>query len=119
MVSSLSPNARTALIAGKTESRKYLAWSNVYRMESPRVNGPGQKTTRLNVKPLREPQLVDQEIGPLTRCFDTDDGRRNRREMISRIRFERGRRSFLGESDFRAADLGRPRIPRITAAEQL
>lgn len=41
----------------------------VYRMESPRVNGPGQKTTRVTQKPLAEPSYVDEKIGPLTRRY--------------------------------------------------
>jgi hypothetical protein len=41
----------------------------VYRMESPRVNGPGQKTTRLNAKPTAEPAFVDEKIGTLTRRY--------------------------------------------------
>ena len=41
----------------------------VYRMESPRINGPGQKVTRVTAEPLTAMTFTDAKIGPDTRRY--------------------------------------------------
>jgi len=41
----------------------------VYRMESPRVNGPGQKVTRVTDVPIAETTFVDRNIGKQQRRY--------------------------------------------------
>jgi hypothetical protein len=41
----------------------------VYRMESPRINGPGQKVTRVTSEPLTEPAFTDKGIGKESRRY--------------------------------------------------
>lgn len=41
----------------------------VYRMESPRINGPGQKVTRVTENPVAETVYVDQGIGQAQRRY--------------------------------------------------
>jgi hypothetical protein len=41
----------------------------VYRMESPRINGPGQPVTRLTKDPITEPRFVDENAGKVTRRY--------------------------------------------------
>lgn len=41
----------------------------VYRMESPKINGPGQPTTRVTADPIKEPQFIDAEAGDVTRRY--------------------------------------------------
>jgi hypothetical protein len=41
----------------------------VYRMESPRLNGPGQKTNRLTAEPIGEPRFLDEAAGNVTRRY--------------------------------------------------
>jgi hypothetical protein len=41
----------------------------VYRMESPRINGPGQPVTRLTHEPIAEPRFVDKGAGKATRRY--------------------------------------------------
>ena len=41
----------------------------VYRMESPRINGPGQKTNRLTADPIREVGFLDEAAGKVTRRY--------------------------------------------------
>jgi hypothetical protein len=41
----------------------------VYRMESPRINGPGQPVTRLTAEPVAEPRYTDAKIGKETRRY--------------------------------------------------
>lgn len=41
----------------------------IYRMESPRINGPGQPVTRLTPEPIAEPRFVDETAGKVTRRY--------------------------------------------------
>jgi hypothetical protein len=41
----------------------------VYRMESPRINGPGQKVTRVTEQPVAETSFVDRGIGKEQRRY--------------------------------------------------
>jgi hypothetical protein len=41
----------------------------VYRMESPRINGPGQPTTRVTPEPTGEPRFTDPQAGDATRRY--------------------------------------------------
>jgi hypothetical protein len=41
----------------------------VFRMESPRINGPGQPVTRLTPEPIAEPRFVDTGAGKATRRY--------------------------------------------------
>jgi hypothetical protein len=41
----------------------------VYRMESPRINGPGQPVTRLTAEPLADPRFLDGSAGKVTRRY--------------------------------------------------
>jgi hypothetical protein len=46
-----------------------LAGYRVYRMESPRINGPGQKVTRVTIDPLKENRYVDENENKDTRRY--------------------------------------------------
>jgi hypothetical protein len=48
---------------------KGLQGYRVYRMESPRVNGPGQPVTRVTAAPVREMNFVDTQAGKETRRY--------------------------------------------------
>lgn len=48
---------------------KQIKGYRVYRMESPRINGPGQPVTRLTAEPIAEPRFVDQAAGKATRRY--------------------------------------------------
>jgi hypothetical protein len=41
----------------------------VYRMESPRVNGPGQPVTRVTAEPVSETPFADPKAGKMTRRY--------------------------------------------------
>ncbi len=41
----------------------------VYRMEGPKINGPGQKVTRLNDEPIKDNKFVDKEAGKDTKRY--------------------------------------------------
>jgi hypothetical protein len=41
----------------------------VYRMEGPKINGPGQKVTRLNEEPIKETKFIDKEAGKETKRY--------------------------------------------------
>jgi hypothetical protein len=41
----------------------------VYRMESPRINGPGQPVTRLTTEPVGENHYLDEKAGKVTRRY--------------------------------------------------
>ncbi len=41
----------------------------IYRMESPRINGPGQKVTRVTADPVAEPRYSDAAAGKVTRRY--------------------------------------------------
>ncbi len=67
------PSSPQWLFAREDGSRCYLKWSpgpeqelrgyRVYRMESPRKNGPGQKVTRLTTVPVKESRFTDASAG--------------------------------------------------------
>jgi hypothetical protein len=48
---------------------KAIAGYRVYRMESPRVNGPGQKVTRVTDDPIKEARYFDEKAGKETCRF--------------------------------------------------
>jgi hypothetical protein len=50
-------------------AEKGLKGYRVYRMESPRINGPGQPVTRLTAEPLVEPRFLDEAAGKVTRRY--------------------------------------------------
>jgi hypothetical protein len=41
----------------------------IYRMESPRINGPGQKVTRVTEEPITETTFIDRTIGKQQRRY--------------------------------------------------
>jgi hypothetical protein len=41
----------------------------VYRMESPRINGPGQPVTRLTADPIASSEYIDADAGTVTRRY--------------------------------------------------
>jgi hypothetical protein len=41
----------------------------VYRMESPRINGPGQPVTRVTKEPIRDPHFLDTNVNKDTRRY--------------------------------------------------
>lgn len=41
----------------------------VYRMESPRINGPGQPTTRVTAEPIEDAKFSDPQAGKVTRRY--------------------------------------------------
>jgi hypothetical protein len=43
-----------------------IAGYRVYRMESPRINGPGQKVTRVTAEPIRDAYFTDPNAGKVT-----------------------------------------------------
>jgi hypothetical protein len=63
------PAAPEWLFAREDGEKSHLKWAHnpeaslkgyrVYRMESPRINGPGQKVTRLTAEPIAEPRFTD------------------------------------------------------------
>jgi hypothetical protein len=72
------PRSPQQLFAREDGGRCHLKWSanpeagvcyRVYRMESPRVNGPGQKVTRLTAEPIAETRFTDPKAGPETRRY--------------------------------------------------
>jgi hypothetical protein len=72
------PRAPQNLFAKEDGERCHLKWAanpesgvryRVYRMESPRVNGPGQKLTRLTPDPISETTFTDPKAGKDTRRF--------------------------------------------------
>jgi hypothetical protein len=50
-------------------SETNLRGYRVYRMEGPRINGPGQKVTRLTAQPIPEPRYADAAAGRDTRRY--------------------------------------------------
>ena len=73
------PSAPEWLFSKEEGEKCHLKWAanpeagikgyRVYRMESPRINGPGQPVTRLTKDPLTEPRFVDQSAGKMTRRY--------------------------------------------------
>jgi hypothetical protein len=63
------PAAPESLFAREEGATCHLKWTHdwhghlkgyrIYRMEGPRINGPGQKVTRLNVEPITEMRWTD------------------------------------------------------------
>lgn len=70
------PSAPQWLFSKEDGARCDLKWAanpekgikgyRVYRMESPRINGPGQKVTRVTTEPIAEPRFVDEAAGKAT-----------------------------------------------------
>ena len=46
-----------------------LAGYRVYRMEGPKVNGPGQTVTRLTAEPIAEPNFTDEKATKDTKRY--------------------------------------------------
>ncbi|HYT88884.1 MAG TPA: fibronectin type III domain-containing protein, partial [Gemmataceae bacterium] len=73
------PSAPQWLFAREDGASCHLRWAanpdkgvkgyRVYRMESPRINGPGQKVTRLTADPVAELRYTDAGIGKDTRRY--------------------------------------------------
>ncbi len=73
------PSAPQWLFAREDGGRCHLKWAanpeqkvrgyRVYRMESPRINGPGQKVTRLTAEPVTETRFTDAGPGKVTRRY--------------------------------------------------
>jgi hypothetical protein len=73
------PAAPTGLFAKEDGEQAKLKWSanaekelkgyRVYRMEGPRVNGPGQPVTRLTADPVAEVPYTDAKAGKDTRRY--------------------------------------------------
>ena len=73
------PAAPTGLFAKEDGEQAKLKWSanaekqlngyRVYRMEGPRVNGPGQPVTRLTADPVGEVAYTDAKAGKDTRRY--------------------------------------------------
>jgi hypothetical protein len=73
------PAAPQFLFAREEGEKCHLKWQandetglkgyRVYRMEGPRINGPGQKVTRLTAEPLRGTTYTDAAAGKDTRRF--------------------------------------------------
>jgi hypothetical protein len=73
------PSAPRWLFAREDGGRCHLRWAanpeqglkgyRVYRMESPRRNGPGQPVARLTADPLAAPRFVDPKAGKVTRRY--------------------------------------------------
>ncbi|MCI0458498.1 MAG: kelch repeat-containing protein [Gemmataceae bacterium] len=59
----------TCELKWKANPEQKLSGYRVYRMESPRINGPGQKVTRLTLNPLRGTLFTDREAGKVTRRY--------------------------------------------------
>jgi hypothetical protein len=73
------PSAPQWLFAKEDGARCHLKWAanpeqklrgyRVYRMESPRINGPGQKVTRLTAEPVDGTPFTDAGPGKVTRRY--------------------------------------------------
>jgi hypothetical protein len=73
------PSAPQWLFSKEDGERCQLKWAanpeqkvrgyRVYRMESPRLNGPGQKVTRLTAEPVAAPRFTDAGPGKVTRRY--------------------------------------------------
>jgi hypothetical protein len=73
------PGAVQWLFAKEEGETCHLKWAanaeqdvrgyRVYRMESPRINGPGQLTTRVTVEPIAVTQFSDPAAGKVTRRY--------------------------------------------------
>jgi hypothetical protein len=73
------PSAPQWMFAREEGAKCHLKWAagpeqrlkgyRVYRMEGPRINGPGQKVTRLTADPLPQPRYTDEVAGRDTRRY--------------------------------------------------
>jgi hypothetical protein len=73
------PSAPQWLFSKEDGERCHLKWAanpeqkvrgyRVYRMESPRINGPGQKVTRLTAEPVAATRFTDAGPGKVTRRY--------------------------------------------------
>ncbi len=73
------PSAPQWLFSREEGDKCHLKWEanredgikgyRIYRMESPRKNGPGQKVTRVTAEPIRENRFLDPQAGKETRRY--------------------------------------------------
>jgi hypothetical protein len=73
------PSAPQWLFSKEEGAKCHLKWEKnpeegiagyrVYRMESPRINGPGQPVIRLTSKPIRAERFLDEKAGEVTRRY--------------------------------------------------
>src|SRR5262249_18822174 len=73
------PSAAQYLFSKEAGADCHLKWQKspeegikgyrVYRMESPRINGPGQKVTRVTEEPIAETTFIDRGIGKEQRRY--------------------------------------------------
>jgi hypothetical protein len=73
------PSSPRALFSKEEDGTCRLKWAanpeksikgyRVYRMESPRVNGPGQPVTRVTADPITDTQFADPKAGKETRRY--------------------------------------------------
>jgi hypothetical protein len=73
------PAAPQHLFAKEAGETCHLKWAaspeenlkgyRVYRMESPRINGPGQPVTRVTTEAITDPKFSDPQAGKLTRRY--------------------------------------------------
>ncbi len=76
---SCQPSGYPSHVAREDGNQCQLKWTanleqglkgyRVYRMEGPRINGPGQKVTRRTAEPLAQPSYTDAAAGKDTRRF--------------------------------------------------
>jgi hypothetical protein len=73
------PSGPQALFSKEDGETCHLKWAanpeqklrgyRIYRMESPRINGPGQPVTRVTAEPINETKYSDPEAGKVTRRY--------------------------------------------------
>jgi hypothetical protein len=73
------PSAPAYLLSKEADEDCHLKWHKsveegikgyrIYRMESPRINGPGQKVTRVTGDPVGETTFIDKGIGKAQRRY--------------------------------------------------
>jgi hypothetical protein len=73
------PSGPQQLFSKEDGETCHLKWSanpeqkirgyRVYRMESPRINGPGQKVTRVTADPITDTKFSDPQAGKVTRRY--------------------------------------------------
>jgi hypothetical protein len=73
------PSAPQWVFSKEEKTKCHLKWEKnpeqgltgyrVYRMESPRINGPGQPVTRLTKTPIQDNRFVDENAGNVTRRY--------------------------------------------------
>jgi hypothetical protein len=73
------PSAPQWIYSKEEGTKCHLKWAKnpeegvkgyrIYRMESPRINGPGQPVTRLTMEPIGENRYLDENAGKVTRRY--------------------------------------------------